>query len=121
MLSNVQGASALSLLAAASAADTAAATGVAVDISGLEGPILVVQDLGDITGAIVGKLQTGDLANGTDAADITGATFGAGTEAGISSVVIDANQCKKYLRYLGTVTTGPAVVSVVAIGKEKYV
>lgn len=121
MLANAQGATALVLLGAKSAADTAAATGTAVDISALEGPIIVSQNVGAVTGSIAGKLQTGDQANGSDAADITGATFGTVSQAGVATTVIDANQCKKYLRYLGAVTTGPAVVGVVAIGKAKYV
>lgn len=121
MLVNAQGATSLILLAAAEAANTAAATGTAVDVSALEGPIIVTQDLGSITGSIAGKLQTGAESDGSDAADITGATFGAGEDAGVTTVVIDANQCKKYLRYLGTIATGPAVVSVIATGKNKYV
>lgn len=122
---SAKGATGLSLLTPASAADTAAATGTAVDISSYEGYILVTSQVGAVSaGSIAGKLQTGDAADGSDAADITGATFTPVSTANdplTQTIVIDANACKKYLRYLGTVTTGPAVVGVSAVAVGKYV
>lgn len=118
--STAQATAAVSLLDPVEAANTAAATGDAVDVSAWDGPIIVTQQVGVVTaGSITGKIQTGDLANGSDAADLTGATFTAATEAGTQRIVIDANACKKYILYLGTVATGPAVVGVSALGTPK--
>lgn len=120
MLANAQGHTSLELLAAGSKAATANATGSAVDVSAYEGPMVVVQNIGAITGSIVGKIQ--DSADGsTDWQDVTGAAFTSSSAAGQKSMVIEPDSTRKYIRYLGTITTGPSVMAVVAIGKAKYV
>lgn len=123
MLANAKGHTAIELLAAASCSGTAASTGTCVDISEYEGPIVVVQTISAVTGSIAGKIQTGASGGGGDAADLSGATFTSATSGShaVQSITIEANACNKYIRYLGTITTGPAVVGVVAIGKKKYV
>jgi hypothetical protein len=122
--SEAQGSTVLNLLVPADHADTAAATGTAVDITDYEGNLVIVQTVGVVTdGTIVGKLQHGANANGDDAADITGATFtsvGTSTDNSVQKISIPINGLNKYLRYVGTIATGPAVVGVVAIGKKKY-
>ena len=119
MLSNLQGASAVTLLAAGEAADTAAATGTAVDISAYEGPIAIVQSVTSVGTNIAGAVETGDASNGSDAAAV--ATFTTATEAGTQITVVDANKCGKYLRYKGTITGAACTLGVVMIGKQKYV
>lgn len=122
---SAKGATCLHLLSAGSKADTAAATGTAVDITEYEGYLMVTQNTGTVTaGTIVGKLQHGDAADGSDAADVTGATFtsvGTTTDESSQVIAVPVSGLKKYLRYVGTVTTGPAVVGVTAVGVKKYV
>lgn len=123
--SSAKGATTVHLLTAGSKADTAAATGTAVDITEYEGYLMVTQNVGVVTaGTIVGKLQHGDASDGSDAADVTGATFtSVGTTDDESSqcIVVKIDGLKQYLRYVGTIATGPAVVAVNAVGVKKYV
>lgn len=114
-----------SLIDAVSAANTAAATsgsGKWLDVRPYDGEILVIQQLGAVTGTIAGKLQSATDANGTGAADITGATFGTNTANSTSKLVIDPKAVVGgFLGYVGTIVTGPALISVVAGGKKKIV
>jgi hypothetical protein len=113
---------AVALLSAIDAAATANATGAVVDVTAYEGPMIVVQNVGVVdAGSITGKIQTGALANGTDMADLTGATFTAVTDAAVSTqrIVINANACKQYIRYVGTIATGGALVSASLVATKK--
>lgn len=120
MLANLQGHTSIEFLAAGSKAATANATGSAVDVSAYEGPMVVVQNIGAVTGSCDGKIQ--DSADGsTDWQDVTDAAFTSATAAGQQSITIHPDGTRKYLRYVGTIVTGPAVMAVVAVGKKKYV
>ena len=123
--SSAKGATVINLLTPSDKADTGAATGTAVDVLEYEGYIIVTQQVGVVTaGSIAGKLQHGDAADGSDAADITGATFTTVTTSNdplTETITIKADGLKRYLRYVGTITTGPAVVGVSAVGCKKYV
>jgi hypothetical protein len=123
--SQASAATSTSLLDALSAANTAAATsgsGKWLDVRPYDGEILVTQNLGAVTGTIAGKLQSASDANGTGAADITGATFGTNTANSTSKLVIDPKTVTGgFLGYVGTIVTGPSLVSVVASGKKKIV
>lgn len=127
MLLNQAGAATMtSLLDAVSAANTAAATSGAgkwLDVRPYDGEILVVQQIGAVTGSITGKLQSASDANGTGAADISGATFTAVSSANSTqSIAVDPKKVVGgFLGYVGTVATGPAIASVVAGGKKKIV
>lgn len=114
-----------SMLDAVSAANTAAATsgaGFWIDTQDLEGAIAVTVNVGAITGSITGKLQTATDANGTGAADLAGATFTAISSASkVQTITILKTQMtNRYLGFVGTVVTGPALVSVIAVGCKKY-
>lgn len=108
-----------SMLDAISAANTAAATsgtGKWVDMAGAQGDILVVMSLGAMTGGIAGKLQCADDANGTNAVDVTGATFAAGAANTPQILAWPANGfAKRYVGFVGTITTGPSVLGVTCI------
>lgn len=129
MNSQASAATSTALLNAVDAANTAAATsgtGLWLDVRPYDGEILVTQNVGVVTaGSITGKLQSATDANGTGAADITGATFTAVTTANDPSsqkVAVDVRQVTGgFLGYVGTIATGPAAVSVVASGKKKIV
>jgi hypothetical protein len=126
MLNN-QGSAATStsLLRAVSAANTAAATsgsGMWLDVRPYDGEIMVTLDLGAVTGTIAGKLQSASDINGTGAADITGATFGTTLTNTTTKIVVDPKRVVGgFLGFVGTIGTGPSLVSVVASGKLKIV
>jgi hypothetical protein len=113
------------LLVPGAAANTAAATGAWVDISAYDGFIAFVQQVGVVTGgSITGKIQHADDGSGTNVADVTGGGFTAVTTANdpaSQKIVIPTNALKPFVRYLGTIATGPADVGVVAIATKQYV
>lgn len=88
-----------------------------VDLSGYEGVVQVVQNLGGITGTFSGaKLQ--DSADNSTFADITGATFGT-TQNALTSVNLDVRNVRRYIRYSVNISTNPAAVSVTLTGIRK--
>ena len=108
------------LLAPADCANTAAATGTGVDLKDYEGPVVIVQNHGLGTGTLTGKIQ--DSANNSSWADVTGAVFVASTTtADIQSLVVQSKQVRRYIKYVGTVVTGPQVVGVSMTGVKKSV
>jgi hypothetical protein len=125
LLNQASAATATSLLDALSAAATANATsgsGKWLDVRAYDGEILVTQQLGAVTGTIAGKLQSATDANGTGAADISGYTFGTNTANSTSTIAVDPKKVAGgFLGYVGTIATGPSLVSVVASGKKKVV
>jgi hypothetical protein len=126
LLNQASAATATSLLDALSAAATANATsgsGKWLDVRPYDGEILVTQQIGAVTGSITGKLQSATDANGTGAADITGATYTAVSSANnTQTIALDPKKVVGgFLGYVGTIVTGPALVSVVAAGKKHVV
>lgn len=125
LLSQASAATSTSLLDALSAAATANATsgsGKWLDVRVYDGEILVVLNLGAVTGTIAGKLQSATDANGTGAADITGATFGTTAANSTTKFVLDPKTVTGgFVGFVGTIVTGPSLVSVVASGKKKIV
>lgn len=110
----------VSLLTAVSAADTAAATGSGVDLQDYEGPVVITQNHGVSTGTLDGKIQ--DSANNSSFADVSGLAFKQETTtAGIQKLVVQSKQVRRYIKYVGTVGTGPQVVSVSMVGVKKSV
>lgn len=94
-------------------AQSAAATfnGTGVDIRDFSGPLLVVQNGGLGTGTLDGKIQ--DSADNVTFADIPGAVFAQkGTAAGVLSTVVISQNLRRYVRYVGTIGTGPQLLSV---------
>jgi hypothetical protein len=111
----------VALLAAASCADTAAATGSAVDLLDYCGGAIIVQNHGTSTGTLTGKIQ--DSADGsTDWQDVSGASFTQSTTtADIKAIALQTKQVRRYIRYVGTVGTGPQVVGVSLTAVKKTV
>lgn len=108
------------LLAAASCANTAAATGTGVDLQGYEGPVVIIQNHGTSTGTLDGKIQ--DSADNSSFADVSGATFTQSTTtADVKTLVLQSKQVRRYIKYVGTVVTGPQVVGVTMTGVKKSV
>src|SRR3954471_3725544 len=123
--SQASAATSTSLLRSVSAANTAAATSGSamwLDVRPYDGEIMVTMDLGAVTGTIAGKLQSATDANGTGAADITGATFGTTLTNTTTKIVVDPKKVAGgFLGFVGTIATGPSLISVVASGKKKIV
>lgn len=126
MLANqAQACSIVNLLTASSKANTAAATGTAVNIAAYEGDLMVTQVVGVITGTLDGKLQQCDDSGGTNAEDISGATFTQVTtsndDPNVQKITVPAGSLTRpFLRYVGTIVTGPAIVGVVLHAHPKY-
>lgn len=113
------------VLPSVSAANTAAATSGNsqwIDTQDLEGEIAVVVVTGAITGSVTVKLQSATDANGTGAADITGAVGTAISTAAQTQVIAipKTAMTNRYLGIVGTVVTGPVLIGAVAIGATKY-
>lgn len=126
MLSNqASAATSATILRPVSAANTAAATtgsGLWLDVRQYDGELLVCLDLGAVTGTIAGKLQSATDTNGTGAADITGATFGTTAANSTTKIVVDPKKVVGgFLGFVGTIVTGPSVLSVTVHGKKKIV
>lgn len=126
MLANQgQAAEPVNLLTVGSKANTAAATGSGVDIRKYEGDLMVTQLVGSITGTLDGKLQQCDDAGGTNAEDIAGATFTQVTTANddpnVQKITVPAGALtRNFLRYVGTIVTGPSLVGVSLHAHPKY-
>lgn len=108
---------ALNLAPAASQASTF--TGAAVDLIEYDYPIVIEQNHGVSTGTLDGKIQ--DSADGsTGWADVPGAAFAQSTTtADVQRMMLNAGNIRRYIRYVGTIVTGPQVFSVTAIGVKK--
>jgi hypothetical protein len=109
------------VLAPASLANTAAATSGWVDVSNYEGTILFVSNIGAVTaGNIVGKIQHASDGAGTGSADVVGATFATASAPGTEVIRVNSNALGPFVRYVGTITTGPVIGGVVLLGSPKY-
>lgn len=126
MLSNqAQACSLLGGLASADAANTAAATGPWLAIGEIEGDLLVAVNVGTVTGGqIVPKLETADDDSGTNAVDavpIEGAftTVTTANDPLQEKRSYNSNRLKAYVRFVGTITTGPVQVAASIFGTVK--
>lgn len=110
----------VNLLSPVSAANTAAATGSGVDLQDYEGPVVITQHAGLGTGTLTGKVQ--DSADNSSFADVTGLDFTAKTTGvDIQKLVVQSKQVRRYIKYVGTVVTGPQIVGVSMVGVKKSV
>lgn len=115
----------LMLLASVSAANTAAATSPWTAVSGYEGDVAVDISVGVITGTVDFSFLTNDAGNGTGATAIV-PTEGAlaqittANDVAVYRVTFPAKALRGYLQVVGTVGTGPAVLSYTLQGQKKY-
>lgn len=124
MLSNtVQKPTCTQLVPPASAADTAAATSAWVAVPLGEGDVQIVQDVGAVTGSITGTLQTADDASGTNAAAVTpneGAFAAVSASDSLQVRTVNRAALSAYVKYTGTIATGPVLVGVAMLTHPKY-
>lgn len=110
-------ATAINLSASASQASTV--TGAAFDLIDYDSPVAIIQNHGTGTGTLDGKIQ--DSPDGsTGWTDVSGAVFTQSTTtADIKVLALNPKSVRRYIRYVGTVGTGPQNVAVSLVGVKK--
>lgn len=114
MLNNEgQAAEAVKLLDPVSAANTAAATSGWVDARKYEGDLAFTMQVGALTGSITWTIEDATDGSGTGAAGITPneGAFAAGAANQIQKRTINAGAIRGWVRCVGTIVTGPALVA----------
>jgi hypothetical protein len=114
MLNNQgQAAAAVLLLSPVSAANTAAATSGWVDVRAAEGDVVFTNQVGALTGSITWTIEHASDGTGTGAAAITPneGAYAAGAANQIQKRTVNAGAVAGYVRCVGTIVTGPALVA----------
>jgi len=121
-----QASEAVALLDPASAANTAAATSAWVDARKYEGDLVFNVQTGAVTaGQIVWTIEHASDGSGTGAAAIV-PNEGAFTTVTTSNDpltqkrTVSANAIAGWVRVVGTITTGPALVAATLLSRPKY-
>lgn len=127
LASQVGALTALKFLNSVSAANTAAATSSRIAVAEYEGEVAVLINIGIITGTIDFTFETGTDNSGTGEVAIV-PQGGALTQITTANddgtpylAVFPASKLKGYLRVIGTIGTGPALISYTLIGRKKTV
>ncbi len=123
MLANQgQAASSVVLLNPISAAATAAATSAWVDVNKYEGDLVFTVQVGALTGSITWTIEDATDGAGTGAAGVTPneGAFAAGAANQIQKRTINAGAVRGWVRVVGTIVTGPAVVASNVMSHPKY-
>jgi hypothetical protein len=122
MLGNEAQAAVLALLLSpVSAANTAAATSGWVDVRGVEGDVSVIAQVGALTGSITWTIEDATDGAGAGAAGITPneGAFAAGAANQAQKRTVKAKATRGFIRLVGTIVTGPAVVAASYQGRPK--
>lgn len=124
MLNNeAQAATSRKLLDPVSAAATANATSAWVDVRDAVGDLMFVNQVGALTGSIVWTIEHANDGSGTGAVAITPneGAYAAGAANQIQKRTISANACRGFVRCVGTIVTGPALVAASVHGRGHIV
>ena len=116
------GVTTLQLLASVDAAATAnASTVTGIDVSELEGFLIVTQNVGILDGGtIVGTLITSAASNLSSPTTVgTFTSISTATDPAAQSISVELNKCQQYIGYVGTIVTGGALVGCTAVGRNK--
>jgi hypothetical protein len=116
----------VNILTAVSAANTAAATSAGVDLTPYEGMVKLLFNVGAITGSMANLKVQGSTDNSTWNDLTTGGTAAASVTANtqysldldVRKVITSAGYCR-YIRVIGTITTGPTVIGVTMCAFKK--
>lgn len=122
MLGNeAQAASTQIVLSAVSAANTAAATSAWLDVRRFEGDVQVLINLGAVTGTFTPTLEDATDGTGTGGAGFTPneGALGAQTQNSVRKLTFKASSSRGFVRLVGTIGTGPSLVSAVLQGRPK--
>lgn len=114
------------LLASQSAANTAAATSAWTQVTNAEGEVEIVINVGTITGTITFTFETATDGSGTGSAAITPldgalAQVTTANDVAVYRARFDARRLAGYIRCVGTIVTGPALVGYVLRHRPKTV
>jgi hypothetical protein len=117
-----QAASIVKLLDPASAANTAAATSAWIDARAYEGDIVFKVQVGALTGSITWTIEHATDGAGAGAASITPneGAFAAGAANQIQKRTVNASAIGGWVRCVGTIVTGPALVAACFMAHPKY-
>lgn len=117
-----QAAEIVNLLHPVSAAATANATSAWVDARKYEGDIVVEAKVGALTGSITWTIEDATDGTGTGAAGITPneGAFTAGAANQTQKRTINASAHRGFIRIVGTIVTGPALVAASILAHPKY-
>lgn len=124
MLNNeAQAAESTKLLDPVSAANTAAATSGWVDVRKYEGDIMFVNQVGALTGSITWTIEDATDGSGTGAAGVTPneGAYAAGAANQIQKRTVGAGAVRGWVRCVGTIVTGPALVAASIHSRPKTV
>lgn len=110
------------LLDPVSAANTAAATSAWVDAREAEGDILFTNQVGALTGSITWTIEHASDSGGTGAVAITPneGAYAAGAANQTQQRSVNASAIQGFVRCVGTVVTGPALVAAAIKYHPKY-
>jgi hypothetical protein len=97
--------------------------GSVIDLITGDGRCFAIQMAGAVSGTsptLSGKIQEGTLSDGSDMADVSGATFTQVTAA-TNVQCITFERTKRYVRYVGTIggSSTPTVLTSAFIGEQK--
>lgn len=108
-----QAATTTKLLDPVSAANTAAATSAWIAVPNGEGDIAFIAQVGALTGSITWTIETASDNSGTGGASLTPneGAFAAGAATQIQKRTVNSRNSKGYVRIIGTIVTGPALVA----------
>lgn len=123
MLANQgQQASSVKLLDPVSAANTAAATSAWFDVRSYEGDLLFVNQVGALTGSITWTIEDATDGSGTGAAGITPneGAYAAGAANQVQKRTLAKRATRGFVRVVGTIVTGPALVAASMHATPKY-
>lgn len=122
-----QAAETVQMLAAVSAANTAAATSAWIDVRKYEGDLIIISNVGLLTaGSLTPTIEDATDGSGTGGAAFTGLNEGAFTAVTTSNDplqekrTIPAGATRGWIRYVGTIVTGPALIGVSLLSHPKY-
>lgn len=121
---NMEALTVTEILNSVSCANTAAATSAAIDVRGYEGQIMVVISVGVITGTVDFTFEDADNSGFTGNAAITPvggaiAQITTSNDDAVYVAVFPATQPRGWIKVIGTIGTGPALLSYTLVGLKK--
>lgn len=95
-----------------------------VEIADAVGDLVLIHDVGAVSGSVQGAFYTADDSAGSNATTVLfndGTSFANVTQANqIEKKVVDARMNQGYIRYVGTVTSGPISMGVSVAYRPKW-
>lgn len=111
------------LLDPVSAANTAAATSGWTDVREAEGDVVFTNQIGALTGSITWTIEHASDSGGTGAAAITPneGAYAAGAANQVQKRTVNASAVAGWVRCVGTIVTGPALVAASLMYRPKNI